>query len=77
MTGLPLKMGLMRIRHTSHAFGWQSSHSVDLAGWQAKMASIEIGYHDVMRTSPIVRTMTYSHRPHRNEALHSVLGKAT
>ena len=32
----------MRIRHSSHDFGWQSSHSVDLAGWQAKMASIEI-----------------------------------
>ena len=27
---------------SSHDFGWQSSHSVDLAGWQAKMASIEI-----------------------------------
>ena len=35
-------MGLVRIRHSSHDFGWQSSYSVDLAGWQAKMASIEI-----------------------------------
>ena len=35
-------MGPVRIRHSSHHFGWQSSHSVDLAGWQAKMASIEI-----------------------------------
>ena len=35
-------MGPVRIRHHSHDFGWQSSHSVDLAGWQAKMASIEI-----------------------------------
>ena len=26
----------------SKNFRWQSSHSVDLAGWQAKMASIEI-----------------------------------
>ena len=26
---------------------------MDFAGWQAKMASIEFGYHDVMRTSPI------------------------
>ena len=43
----------MRIRHSSHDFGWQSSHSVHLAGWQAKMASIEIWIHDVMRTSPI------------------------
>ena len=35
-------MGHVRIRHSSHDFGWQSSHSVDLAGWQAKMASTEI-----------------------------------
>ena len=35
-------MGPVRIRHSSHDFGWQSSQSVDLAGWQAKMASIEI-----------------------------------
>ena len=35
-------MGPVRIRHCSHEFGWQSSHSVDLAGWQAKMASIEV-----------------------------------
>ena len=27
---------------SSHDFGWQSSQSVDLAGWQTKMASIEI-----------------------------------
>ena len=37
-----IRMGPVRIRHSSHNFGWQSSHSVDLAGWQAKMASIEI-----------------------------------
>ena len=36
------EMGPVRIRHSSHNFGWQSSHSVDLAGWQAKMASIKI-----------------------------------
>ena len=35
-------MGPVRIRHSSHDFGWQSSHSVDLTEWQAKMASIEI-----------------------------------
>ena len=35
-------MGPVRVRHSSHDFGWQASHSVDLAGWQAKMASIEI-----------------------------------
>ena len=47
-------MGPERIHHSSHHFATQSSHSVDRAGWQAKMASIEFGYHDVMRTSPIV-----------------------
>ena len=36
-----LAMGPVRILHSSHDSGWQSSHSVDLAGWQAKMASIE------------------------------------
>ena len=30
------------IRHSSHHFATQSSHSVDRAGWQAKMASIEV-----------------------------------
>ena len=35
-------MGPVRISHSSHDFWWQSSHSVDLAGWQAKMACIEI-----------------------------------
>ena len=35
-------MGPVRIPHSSHDFGWQSSHSVDLAGWQGKMTSIEI-----------------------------------
>ena len=39
---LPDTMGPVGIRHSSHDFQWQSSHSVDLAGWQAKMASIEI-----------------------------------
>ena len=36
-------MGAVRISHSSHNFGLQSSHSVDLAGWLAKMAFIEIG----------------------------------
>ena len=40
--GAQWPMGPARICHSSHDFGWQSSHSVDLAGWQAKMASIEI-----------------------------------
>ena len=35
-------MGPVRMRHSSHDFGWQSSHSVDLTGWQAKMTSFEI-----------------------------------
>ena len=35
-------MGPARIGRTSHEFATQSSHSVDLAGCQAKMASIEI-----------------------------------
>ena len=39
---LVILMGPAWIRHCSHNFGWQSSHSVDLAGWHAKMASIEI-----------------------------------
>ena len=47
------EMGPVRIRHSSHDFGWQSSHSVDLAGWQAKWLPLKFGYHDVMRTSPI------------------------
>ena len=33
--------GPVRIRHRSHHFATQPSHSVDLAGWQAKMAAIE------------------------------------
>ena len=46
-------MGPVRIRHCSYDFATQCSHSVDLAGWQAKMVSIEFGYHVVIRTSPI------------------------
>ena len=34
------KMGPVRKRHYSHLFATQSSHFVDRAGWQAKMASI-------------------------------------
>ena len=36
-----LQMGPVRIRHRSHHFAIQSSHFVDRAGWQAKMASTE------------------------------------
>ena len=41
-TAVQHQMGPVRIRHNSHDLGWQSSHSVDLPGWQAQMASIEI-----------------------------------
>ena len=34
-------MGPERIRHSSHHLATQSSHSVDRAGWHAKMTSIE------------------------------------
>ena len=36
-------MGSVRIHQSSHNFATQSSHSVDLSGWLAKMASIEQG----------------------------------
>ena len=35
-----ISMRPVRIRHSSHHFATQSSHFVDRAGWQAKMASI-------------------------------------
>ena len=41
LTGCVL-IGPVRIRHSSPEFATQSSYSVDLTGWQAKMASIEI-----------------------------------
>ena len=34
-------MGPVHVRHSSHEVSTQPSHSVDRAGWQAKMASIE------------------------------------
>ena len=40
----PAQMGPVRIRHSSRDFATQASHSMDLAGWQAKMASIEISH---------------------------------
>ena len=55
-------MGPVRIRHSSHDFGWQSGHSVDLAGWQAKMASIEIWI-----------PWRNAHKPHANQCLIVVL----
>ena len=53
-------LGPVRIRHSSHDFGWQSSHSVDLAGWQAKMASIEIWI-----------PWRDAHKPHYNHVHHN------
>ena len=51
-------MGPVQIRHSSHDwyFATQSSHMhlVGRAGWQAEMASIEFGYHDVMGTSTLL-----------------------
>ena len=41
-SGFHSQMWPVRIRHSSHDFAPQSSHSVDLARWQAKMVSIEI-----------------------------------
>ena len=46
-------MGPVRIRHNSHDFGWQSSHSVDLVGGKPKWLPLKFGSHDVVRTSPI------------------------
>ena len=54
---LYIAMGSVRIRHNSHemATHYMYGHSVDRAGctWQAKMASIEIKYNDIMRTGPM------------------------
>ena len=38
---LVIQYGGCVVRHRSHHFATQSSHFVDRAGWQAKMASIE------------------------------------
>ena len=59
------EMGPVRIRHSSHDFGWQSGHSVDLAGWQAKMASIEIWM-----------PWRYAHKPHWHGELARCGGEA-
>ena len=52
-------MGPVRIRHGSHEIATQPSHSVDRAESQAKMASIEFGYHDVMHTGTIGRNFFF------------------
>ena len=46
-------MGPVRIRHSSHDFGWQCSHSVVSLGGKPKWLPLKFGYHDVMRTNPI------------------------
>ena len=42
----------MRIRHSSHNFATQPSHSLDRAG-KPKWLPLNFGYHGVMRTGPI------------------------
>ena len=59
------RMGPVRIRHSSHDFGWLSSHFVDLAGWQAKMASIEIWI-----------PWRNAHKPHCEQDLKLAIGRA-
>ena len=49
----PVGMRPLRTLHSFHDFATQSSHSVDLAGWQAKWLPLKSGYHDEMCTSPI------------------------
>ena len=67
--------GAVRIRHSSHGFGWQSSHSVDSLGGKPKRLPLKFGYHDVMRTSPI----QCSHHPNtartRSKAQHTLTKK--
>ena len=47
----------------SHLFATQSSPFVDRAWWQAKMAPLDFGYHDVMRTIPIGNKAEYQKFP--------------
>ena len=56
------ELGPVRIRHSSHDFATLSSHSVDLAEWQAKMASIEIW---------ILAPWRNAHKPHCHPVSHS------
>ena len=51
---LSIVMGLVRRHQSSHVIATQPGHFVDRTGWQAKMASIDFGCHDVMHTAPIV-----------------------
>ena len=51
-------MGPVRIRHCSRHFATQSSHFVDRAGWQAKMASIELWI-----------PRRYAHSPHSHQTM--------
>ena len=51
-----LTTGAVRVRHSMWEFATQASHSVDTAGWQAKMASIELWIQ-----------WCNAHRPHSHE----------
>ena len=47
-----LKMGPVRIRHSSHDFGWQFILWISLGG-KPKWLPLKFVYHDLMHTSPI------------------------
>ena len=46
-------IGPVRIRHSSHDFGWQSSLLWISLGGKPKWLPLKFGYHDEMRTSPL------------------------
>ena len=46
-----MNQGSVRVRYRSHEIATQSSHFVDRAGWQAKMASNELWMNDAFRPS--------------------------
>ena len=59
----------MRIRHGPHHIATQSSHSVDRAGWQDKMASIGWGLceyvivHTILGGSPVILWISLGGKP--------------
>ena len=62
-------MGPVRIRHSSHDFATQPSHSVDRAGGKPKWLPLNIGYHDVTHRSPIL----IYHKPETEKKYDKVL----
>ena len=58
-TGVEKNNGACVIRHSSHDIATQPSHSVDRAGWQSKMVSIEFRI-----------AWCNAHRPHSTEVNH-------